>query len=122
MNHLKPKRVLKSYKPVKACVYIITHPEYLALSAVELFQKIIEGHSGIYIGRTSMRVGKRFTDHKATRNGKHRQLTGPFIEAHEYSFEQCFALLGEGTSDEMKDLENFLRPEPSMGLNEKIGG
>lgn len=116
------KRVDKTYKPKRACVYIISHPRLLDLDINILRSKILKGHSAIYIGRTSMRVGKRFTDHKATRNGKHRQLTGPFIEAHDYSFEECFALLGEGTEEEMKELEKFLRPDPNMGLNERVGG
>jgi hypothetical protein len=114
------KQVPKSYKPEAACLYVICHPAFF--DDPNFLQKVLDGHAGIYIGRTSMKVGKRYSDHTATRNGKPRHLTGPFIKAHGYTYETCFRVLAEGTMEAMKTLEHVFRSKSNMGLNEKVGG
>lgn len=115
--NLKLKQVPKSYKPAEACLYSIAHPHFYdglyGMSFVKEYG---------YIGVTGNKLSKRFTDHKATRNGEFRQYTGEWLHEYGYAFEECVRLLAEGTMEEMLALENKLRPIPNMGMNRKTGG
>lgn len=116
------RQVPKKFVPKKACLYLIAHPAFYLLSLEELLELIRAGVSGIYVGVTTMKVGKRYSDHTATRNGKPRHRTGPFIKTHGYTFDTCFRVLSEGEREDMLVLEADFRPESFMGLNEKVGG
>jgi predicted GIY-YIG superfamily endonuclease len=122
MSKLQLKSVPKSYRPTEACLYSISAPEYYDLLPSVAISLIRSGDEKTYVGVTANKLSKRFTDHKATRNGEWRQATGPFIYENGYTFEQCVRVLAEGTMEEMLALENELRPVPNMGLNRKAGG
>jgi hypothetical protein len=113
--------VLKRYEPEEAVLYVIADPIYFSSLSL-LLHMILSGDPRVYVGVTTLKPSKRFTDHKATRNGKWRQDTGPFIRGNGYTFEDCFRVLAHGSEELMYQLEFHLRQQPNMGLNKKVGG
>ncbi len=122
MKPLKQTSVPIEYKSPEYGLYVIRPPKYKNLTNAQLVEKLLSGHPKFYVGYTSLRLGKRYTDHKATRNGEWRQATGKFIFENQLTFESGCILLGEGNEEEMKLLEYYFRQKPSMGVNRKIGG
>lgn len=111
----------KTYKPKKACVYVISHPENIEALNKLMFQVTFIPEDEVYVGVTSGPIAQRWRDHKALR-ARDNQTTSRFIKKYEYDFEDCFRVIFEGTEDQCYKLEYHLRPVPGMGLNTKAGG
>jgi hypothetical protein len=118
--NLKLKSVPKSeYKPKKACVYLITHPNYYEDGTY--LRRVVNGDWSTYVGVTANYVKLRWKDHKAHRT-RDNQHTTHFIKDHGYEFEDCFRVIFEGTVDQCYKLEYHLRQTPNTGMNKKVGG
>jgi hypothetical protein len=119
------KLVPKGWQPEMACLYLICHPSVYIYSKSMLLHLILSGDPRIYVGVTTMKLSKRVSDHAATRNGEWRQETGKWMYDNWYNkdrFYEFVRVLWEGTKEEMFLVEYYLRREPGMGINVKVGG
>lgn len=117
--NLKLKQVLKSHKPKKACVYVISHPENM--DTIVRVMGLHRNNPDMYFGVTTGIIGQRWRDHRALRK-RDNQATSRFIRDNQLDFEDCFRIIFEGTEDQCYRLEYHLRSNPDMGLNRKVGG
>lgn len=79
-------------------------------------KNLTEPYSDCYIGVTN-NIKLRWYHH--TRS---KYIVGKYIRKHHLQFQEHMKILYSGTENECFRLEETLRPNPYMGLNEAIGG